>query len=401
MKQEFFKKKLKNRLTILFEKRTLPVVSVSASVKFGSAFETEKNKGISHFIEHLMFKGTRTRSQEEIAREIEKKGGVLNAFTSEEVTSYWNKLPSKYFDTGMEIVSDLILNPKFDAVEFEREKNVIIEEIKMYRDNPLFYVPDKIKELLFEKPFGMSIAGKEDIIRQMTRQEVVNLFNSMYTADSMILTVVGNADFDKICEKAAKIYPSSKRRLISHAPVKINSELIEKRDGIDQAHFIFGFHVPSLADVRRYDYEIAGTYLFEGMSSRLFQEIREKRGLAYSVKGNFELGKDYGFGTIYAGTMKEKIKEVKEIILKEIKNIGNLGKKELDECKEQLIGMRRLAEEDSNNVMNALMLEEASGDAEEYYKYEDKISSVKLQNVKDISNLKTYSSFSLIPKEQK
>ena len=398
MKPQFYKKRLKNGLTVLFEKRNLPVVSVSSSIKFGSAFENEKNKGIAHFIEHLMFKGTKNRNQEEIAREIEKKGGILNAYTSEELTSYWNKLPSKHLSSGIQISSDLILNPKFDATEFEKEKNVIIEEIKMYHDNPAFYVPDKIKYLLYKKPFGMSIAGTEKIVRNISREEAVNLFDSVYTTDSMILCVVGDADFEEICEFGEKLFPQRKRRLIEYNPVKINSELVEKREGIDQAHFIFGFHTPFFGDIRKYCYELGAAYLFEGMSSRLFQEIREKRGLAYAVKGNFDLGGNYGYCTIYVGTLTKKISEIKKIILKEIKNLKNLKKIELDECKEQLIGAKKLFQEDSSNVMNALVMEEINGKAEEYYLYDERINSVKLEDVKKISKIKSFSSYCLIPK---
>ena len=393
---EFFKKRLANGLTVLFEPRNLPVVSCSASVNWGAAFEPENVKGISHFIEHLMFKGTRTREQEEIAREIEKKGGILNAFTSEEVTSYWCKLPSKHIDSGLAIPSDLILNPKFDAVEFEKEKNVIIEEIKMYHDNPRAYVTDKIKEMLYKKPFGISIAGKEEIVRKLTRKQVIDMFNSKYTSDSMIMTVVGDADFSEICSRAEKLFPATKRKLIEHSPEKTNNEAIEKRKGIDQTHFMFGFHSPSLKDKDRYFYELVGAYLFDGMSSRLWQEIREKRGLVYSVKGDFDLGYRYGYCMIYAGTKAEKIKEIKKIILQEMKKVRSMKQRDLDECKEQLIGMKKVAEEDSSSAMNSIMIEEIGGDAGEYYKYEERINSVKLDSIKNFK-LKDYSTFSLIP----
>ena len=395
---EFYKKKLGNGLTVLFEKRDLPVVCVSASIKFGSAFETEKNKGIAHFIEHLMFKGTKTRAQQEIASEIEKKGGVLNAYTGEEFTSYWNKLPSKHLEIGISIPSDLILNPKFDAVEFEKEKNVIIEEIKMYHDNPSYYVYDKIKEMLYEKPFGMSQIGTAELLKGMNREQLVNLFNSVYTTDEMILCVVGDADFDEICKSAETIYPKTQRKLIDHNPIKKNSELVEKREGVDQAHLILGFHAPSIKDKERYGYEIAGTYLFEGMSSVLWQEIRAKRGLAYNIRGSFDLGRNYGYCAIYVGTLKEKIREVKEIILREIKKLGKMEKRDFDEAKEQLIGMKKLSEEDSSNVMHSLVLEESAGDAEEYYKYEERINSVKIEDVRKLAKIKSFSTFSLIPK---
>lgn len=393
---EFFKKRLKNGLTVLFEKRNLPIVSCSASVNWGSLFEQEKIKGISHFMEHLMFKGTKTRSQEEIAREIEKKGGILNAYTSEEVTSYWAKLPSKHFDSGLNIVSDLILNPRFDKIEFEREKNVIIEEIKMYHDTPRFYVVDKIKEMLYKKPFGMSVAGKEEIIREASLTDVKKLFDSVYTTDSMILSVVGDADFEEICKIGEKMFPVRKRKISESLPFPINSDKQEIRKGIDQAHFMLGFHTPSLKDKQRYLYEVLGTYLFEGMSSKLFQEVREKRGLVYSIKGDFDMGSKYGYCSIYAGTKKESIPEIKEIILREIKNLKNLSQREVEEVKEQLIGMKKVEEEDSSNAMNSLMMEEIGGDAGEYYKYDENILAVKLKDIKNFK-LKGYSSFSLLP----
>ncbi|MBI2046569.1 insulinase family protein [Candidatus Pacearchaeota archaeon] len=359
MQTEFFKKKLKNGLMVLFEKRNLPVVAVSSSVKWGHAYEAEKIKGISHFLEHLLFKGTKKRSSEEIAVEIEKRGGELNGFTSDEVTSYW--------------------------------------KIKMYHDDPKRYSIEKIKELLYEKPFGSSGAGKAEVIKSLNRQQVVELYNSMYTSDSMILSVVGDANFEDVCQLAEKIYPFTKRKVVGYAPVKKNAELIEKRKGIDQAHFVFGFHAPNIQQKERYAYETACAYLFDGMSSRLFQEIREKRGLAYAVKGDIDMGKNYGYVLIRVGTTEGKIKEIKEIILNEIRKLKETEQKDLEEVKEQLIGQRDIGRENSVGVMNSLMTEEIAGDAEEYYKYPERISAVKLGDIKKISELKSFSTFSLIP----
>jgi len=397
MQTEFFKKKLKNGLMVLFEKRNLPVVAVSSTVKWGSAYETEGIKGISHFLEHLLFKGTKKRSSEEIAAEIERRGGELNGFTSDEVTSYWNKMPSRYLTTAIDIASDITLNPKFDENEFEKEKQVIIEEIKMYHDDPKRYSIEKIKELLYEKPFGASGAGKAEVIKLLNRQQVVELYNSMYTGDSMILSVVGDANFEDVCQLAEKIYPFTKRKVVGYMPVKKNAELIEKRKGIDQAHFVFGFHAPNIQQKERYAYETACTYLFDGMSSRLFQEIREKRGLAYAVKGEIDMGKNYGYALIYVGTTEGKIKEIKEIILNEIRKLKGTEQKDLEEVKEQLIGQRDIGRENSVGVMNSLMIEESAGDAEEYYKYPERISAVRLDDIKKISELKSFSTFSLIP----
>lgn len=397
MKEEFYKKKLKNGLTVLFEKRKLPLVSVSCSVKFGQIHESMKNKGIAHVIEHMTFKGTKKRNYEEIAKEIKRKGGVINAFTSEEYTSFLNKLPSKHIKTGLDIASDLILNPKFNAVEFKKEKKVILEEIKMIHDNPRYYVVNKIKEMLYKKPFGEFGIGTAETVKSLTRNQLVELFNKVYTTDSMILCVVGDADFEEIC-RFGETFPFKNRKLIQSSPVKINKQETEKRKGIDQSHFVFGFHSPDLNDKRRYGYELMMTYLAGGMSSVLFNEIREKRGLAYTVNGEIETGERYGYSIIYVGTMKEKIREIKEIILKQIRNLKNLDKKDFDEVKEQLIGSKELLSEDSMNVMNLLVQEELNGNAEEYYKYEERINGIKLEDVKDISKLKNFSAFSLVPK---
>src|SRR3989344_346851 len=159
-------------------------------MKEAEFYKKKLNKGISHFIEHLLFKGTKKRSQKEIATEIEKKGGILNAFTSEEITSFWNKIPSKHLATGVDIVSDLILNPKFDAAEFEKEKQVILEEIKMYKDNPQLHVLDKIKEMLYKKPFGISGTGTNESVLGLKREDLIKFHDSNYSTNRMFLCVV-------------------------------------------------------------------------------------------------------------------------------------------------------------------------------------------------------------------
>lgn len=393
---EFYKKKLKNGLTILFEKRNLPVVCSSVTSKSGSEYETEKLKGISHFIEHLVFKGTKKRNVKQISEEVEKRGGIINAFTSEEFTCFWNKLPSKYLNIGIDIASDLVLEPLFEKEALERERKVILEEIKMYNDNPQLYVMNKIKELLYEKPFGMFTAGTCEIMSKINREDVLKIYDN-YSTNNMMLTVVGNANFDEICKLAEKIFPETKKKIQETKPIIKNSQLVEKRKGVEQANLVFGYHVPTLKDKNRYTAEILDILLTGGMSSKLFQEIREKRGLAYAVKGILEQNKNYGYEMIYVGTIKEKVKEVKELILKEIEKLRNLENKELEEAKEQLIGLRQLESEDSEQTMIELIAEENAGNAEEYYRYEDKINSIKLEDVRKMAKLKGYSFIALVP----
>ena len=393
---QFYRKRLDNGLTVIFEKRKAPVVSVATSIKFGAQYESEGIKGISHFIEHLVFKGTKKRSVSQIPQEIEGKGGILNAFTSEEITSYWNKLPSKYFQLGADISRDLVLNPLFEKNALERERKVILEEIKMYHDNPSTYILEKIKELLYEKPFNISIAGTSESVKGLSRKKVVGLFNSIYSTNNMVFSVVGDAEWDDVLKEGKK-FPRMNKQINFIPIIPRTGELIEKRKGIDQAHEVLGFHMPRLIDKNRYAAEIFDSILGGGMSSRLFQEVREKRGLCYAIKTHLEQSKDYAYEMIYVGTVKEKIKQIKEIILKEIKKLGQLKKSDFEEGKERLIGLRQINKEKCDTTMIELLQEEIGGDAANYYKYEEDINSVKLNQVRELSKLKGCSFVALVP----
>jgi len=393
---EFYRKKLDNGITVIFEKRQVPVVAVASSVKFGAQYESADIKGISHFLEHLVFKGTKKRNVQEIPKEIESKGGIINAFTGEEITAYWNKLPSKYFELGADISRDLVLNPVFEKEALERERKVILEEIKMYHDNPSTYVLEKIKEMLYEKPFNLSIAGTAETVGKLPREKIISLFSSFYSTNNMIFSVVGKCGWEQVLKEAQK-FPKVKKDIKKIPIILKNGESVEKRKGIDQAHLVFGFHIPRLIDKNRYAAEIFDSILGGGMSSRLFQEIREKKGLCYAIKSGMEQSKDYAYEIIYSGTVKEKVNEIKQIILKEIKKLEKLEKTDLNEEKEKLIGLEQINKEKCDITMIDLLQEEIGGDAKNYYKYEDNINSIKLEEVRKLSKLKGYSFVSLIP----
>jgi predicted Zn-dependent peptidase len=393
---DFYRKKLDNGITVIFEKRSIPVIAVSTSVKFGAQYETEKIKGISHFIEHLVFKGTKNRSVVDIPKEIEGKGGILNAFTGEEITCFWNKLPSKHFELGADISRDLVLNPLFEKEALERERKVILEEIKMYHDNPSSYVLEMIKDRLYKTPFNMSIAGNLKTVAGLSRERVVELFNSIYSTNNMVFCVVGDCEWEQVLNEAEK-FPRINKSIKNLKILPKNGSLVEKRKGIDQAHEVIGFHMPKLNDKNRYAAEIFDSILGNGMSSRLFQEVREKRGLCYAIKSHLEQSKDYSYEIIYTGTVKEKIKAVREIVLKEIKKLGELKQKDFDEAKETLIGLKQISKEKCDSTMIDLLSEEIGGNAENYYNYEENISKVKLKEVQELSKLKGYSFVALVP----
>jgi len=393
---EFYRKRLDNGITVLFEKRKIPVVSSCTAVKFGAQYEKEKIKGISHFIEHLVFKGTKNRDVTQISEEVENKGGILNAFTGEEVTGFWNKLPAKHFALGADISRDLVLNPLFEKKALERERKVILEEIKMYHDNPTTHVFEKIKEMLYEKPFSISIAGTLKTVEGLSQEKVIDLYNSIYATNNMIFSVVGKASWQDVLNEAQK-FPKVNKKIRKIPIIPKNGEFIEKRKGIDQAHEVLGFHMPKIGDKNQYAAEVFDSILGGGMSSRLFQEIREKRGLCYAIKGHLEQSKDYSYEMIYVGTTKDKIKIIRRLILKEIKKLKNLNARDLSEAKERLIGLRQISKEKSDTTMIGLLQEELGGNAEDFYKYEEEINKVKLKQVQDLSKLKGYSFVGLIP----
>ena len=198
--RNFQKLKLKNGITLIHEKRDLPIVSLSITNKFGASFEDSKIKGISHFIEHLLFTGTKTRTHEQISGEIEKKGGMLNAFTSHDMTSYHFKLPSKHLFIGLNILTDMLNNSIFNKEKFEKEKRVILEEIKMYHDVPMRHIHDKIEFNLYEKPFGEGVIGSKETVSSLTRDFVSSYFKKAYDPSRFIISIVGKADTKKICD---------------------------------------------------------------------------------------------------------------------------------------------------------------------------------------------------------
>ena len=395
---EFKKKVLENGLTVLFEKRDVSVTTVMLAVKYGSAYETWQEKGIAHFMEHLCFKGTEKRTAKQIASELEKVGGELNAFTHEEITAYHVKLPSNHLGLAVDVISDIFFYPTFPEDEVKREARVICEEIKMYKDNPRMHVLENIKLNLYEKPFGFTGLGPAENVLGMSREQLYNKHNEIYVAGNSVLCVVGDNDFDEVVSLAEKMkvregdfkpeVPEVKKRIVDSS---------EKRKGIEQVNLAIGFHFPLAGEKDRYAAEVFSAILGEGMSSKLFTEVREKRGLVYGVKTDLDLGKDYGYMIIWAGTEDGKEDEVRKVSLEEFRKMKDLTEAELAEAKVQVIGNRKVESENSNDVAVDLVLEEVAGDANDYYKFEEKINSVSLEDIKKLAEILEYSFFSLGP----
>jgi len=400
MKSKFHRKILKNGMTLVFEKRDIPVVSVAFAVRNGGINEDISEKGISHFIEHLLYKGTPKRDAKKIAEDIEKNGGELNGFTGETVTAYWCKMPSKHLGVALDVLSDMIKNPLFDSEELEKERKVIFEEMKMYVDNPRMHVFEKIQEALYEKPLGMCLAGTHETMSSINREKIFSKFKEIYQPNNMILCVVGDADFEEIVNFAEENFEDSEGKSSEFNVVLKNEKKTETRKGIDQANLVLAYHVPLAVDKVSYAAKVLSTLMGGGMSSRLFSEIREKRNLAYTIKGDSNINRDFSYNIIYAGVAKENVEVVKNLILEEFDKVSkNLSEEELNQIKGQMIGNYQISMENSQSQMINLLLHEIEGDAEEFYEFEKNILDVKLDDVKKLAGSvkEKYSFFALIP----
>lgn len=395
---KFSKKVLASGLTVLHEKRDVPVTTVMLAAKYGAAYESVEEKGIAHFIEHLCFKGTEKRDVRQIAFEVEKVGGELNAFTHEEITAYHVKLPSEHLNVAMDVIFDIFFNASFPEEEVEKEGNVICEEIKMYRDNPRMHVIDSIKNNLYEKPFGEFIGGSKETVKEMTREQLFSKHRSVYVPKNSILCVVGNNDFEEVLGFAEKmVVERDGVELKVPEIMPLNMKSVEKRGDVHQSNLALGFHFPYVGEKGRYVAEVFSTILGQGMSSKLFSEVREKRGLVYGVKTDLDLGKNYGYMIIWAGTDPGNVEEVVKISLDEFRKMGEISEEELKDAKVQVIGGRDVESESSNDVAVNLIMEEAAGNAEEYYSFEEKINSVTLEDIRELALISDYASFSLGP----
>ena len=385
-------------MTIVFEKRSLPVVSVAFSVRYGGINESAKERGVAHFIEHLLYKGTKNRTHKQISEEIEKNGGVLNGFTEETLTAYWCKMPSNKIKIALDVLGDMVRNPLFDEKELNKERKVIFEEMKLYHDSPRQYVFDKIQQFLYKKPLGITLIGTEKTLNSITRKKMAEKFSNIYKPSNLILSVVGDANFKDIVRFAEKNFGKGKGKIPKQKIAMKNGSGIEKRKGIDQANLVLAFHSPLSTDKRVYAAKVLMNLMANGLSSRLFREIREKRNMAYSIFGDISDNRNFSYSYVYAGVLKENVEKVKKLILEEFEKVSKeLTEKELEQSKEQAIGNHKISMESSDSQMVQLLLFEVDGNARDFYNFEKNIRAVKLKDVKELAKIKKYSFFALVP----
>lgn len=392
---------LPNGLRIL----TIPMPSfesatVMVMVGAGSRYENRKNNGISHFLEHMAFKGTKKRpSALDISSLIDGMGGQFNASTGKEATNYYVKSEASKIDISMDILSDMLLHSKFDSSEIEKEKGVIIEEINMNEDNPMRIIGDIYENLVYgDTPLGWNIIGKKKIIKNTTRKDFTSYMKSLYSAENMVVAVAGGINPKNTIKLAEKYFGQMpKFDTIRYNKAVVNQkkpQVFVKTKKTEQVHLALGFRTVQFNNPQRYPLEVLASILGGGMSSRLFSEVREKRGLAYYVSASSDLYSDTGSFVTWAGVDPKKIKDAISVILEEHKKIhpsAGSGSKfkiqnsELKKVKTYLKGHWVLSFENSMTVANHYasweVLEKKVQTLEETMKKIDAVTIEQVENV--------------------
>ena len=335
-------KKLNCGTTVIIEKTDyVQSAALGIWIKAGAADENDDVSGVSHFIEHMMFKGTDKRTAKQIASDVDKIGGMFNAFTGKEATCYYIKTLSSNIYQGAEILIDMLTGSKFDPEEMDKERQVIFEEIKMVKDSPDDDVYDTISELVSSgNPLGRSILGTQESLAGITREKMVSYLKDKYARDSIVIAVAGNFDEDKIIELfEGKLEKLSAKKVIEPFELKpyTQSYDVKVRD-IEQTHICLAAPGVSLGDDMYYSFVLMNSIFGGSMSSRLFQNIREEKGLAYSVCSMNAFSSYWGFFSIYAGVAHEKVKDTIEAIKYELNELKTKGvtAEELMMAKEQV-----------------------------------------------------------------
>ncbi|MFT8674485.1 MAG: pitrilysin family protein [Acetobacter sp.] len=332
--------RLPSGLTVVTERMDrMETVSFGAYVSAGTRNETAEENGVSHFLEHMAFKGTEKRSALRIAEEIENVGGHINAYTAREQTVFYVKLLKENLGLGIDIIGDILTHSSFDPAELERERGVILQEIGQANDTPDDIVFDHFQETAFPtQPMGRPTLGTEDLIRGMSRETLMRYMGTHYTPDNMIVAAAGNLEHEAVVDQVARHFadlPTSPRPVMQAARYG-GGEFRQVKD-LDQAHVVLGFPAAGYGDSDYYATMLLSTLLGGGMSSRLFQEIREKRGLVYSVYSFAVPFLDSGMFGIYAGTGEKECAELVPVTLEELRKVQlAVGEDELARARAQL-----------------------------------------------------------------
>jgi predicted Zn-dependent peptidase len=356
---------LPNGLIVLTERMDhLRSVAMGVWIKSGSRGEAAETNGISHFVEHMVFKGTRNRSAQLIAREMDSIGGNLDAFTGKETICFNVKSLADHVPIALDVLTDLVLNPVFASPDIERERGVILEEIKIDEDNPDVLVHELFTQSFWkDHPLGKPILGTTQTVARLDQPKLLDYHFGRFHAGNMVFSAAGNLDHDEFVDAVAQKFSGLQSgQPLSELPAPLSSAriLLKNKKALEQVQICLGVPAPPITDENRYATLILNTVLGGGMSSRLFQTIREERGMAYSVFSDLSPYRDTGTLCVYAGTSAGKALECIDLIMTEFRKLKEepLTEEELTRAKDQLKGNILMGLESSNSRMANLARQE-------------------------------------------
>lgn len=388
----FKKTYLENGIPVVMEQvKDVRSVALGVWVKVGSRNELPEKNGISHFLEHMFFKGTQKRSARDIAVDTDSMGGDLNAFTSRESTTFYIKVLDEYFDKGIELLSDIFIHSTFPEEDIEKEKGIIKEEIKMVEDTPDDYIYDLFNQTIWgSEGIGQSILGRRETIKSFIREDLVSHTKKHYGTKGIVISCAGNFETDRLLNALNHNFSSLRKGLAPEtvpSRSEFNSRIRVHSKELSEVHLCLGVEGMPQASKDRYVLFILNTILGGGVSSRLFQEIREKRGLAYSVYSYISSYADTGVLAVYAGTGKKKVSQVIELVLKELRGLADmLSDVDVERAKAQLKGNLILGLESTSSRMQNIARQEMYYGR--YYSPSEiikEINSISLRQVKELA----------------
>jgi predicted Zn-dependent peptidase len=389
------RQKLSNGLTVITEQmQHIRSASIGIWLQTGSRDEDSESNGISHFIEHMVFKGTKHRTAEEIARQVDSIGGNMDAFTAKECICFNVKVLDEHVPTALDILSDLVLNPVFDAADIARERGVILEEIKMDEDNPDYLVHEIFTQNFFkDHPLGKPILGTKETVKRFERPSVVEAYAHRFAPGNIIVSAAGNLDHDRFVELVTKAFEhmkpwkDGKNGFHSVAPKTVSRIILRNKKALEQVQLCLGVPAYPIAHEKRHAGYILNTLLGGGMSSRLFQNIRERQGLAYSIYSDLNPYRDTGCLAVYAGTSLASASKVVQSVVKEFRSLKAepVPEEELKRSKAQLKGSLMLSLESSTARMSNLARQEMYFDR--FYDLDELIEKIEAVTAEDLTGL--------------
>ena len=395
---KFLKKVFSNGLRVVtVPMKDNPTVTVLVLVEAGSKYETKKVNGVSHFLEHMCFKGTTKRPKGvDISKELDALGSQYNAFTAQEYTGYYAKSDARHFRQILDIVSDVYLNSTFPDAEIQKEKGVIVEEINMYEDMPHRHVQDLVMKLLYgDTPAGWNIAGERKNVLEMTREDFVKYKSEHYLPEATVLVVAGQVTEAEVLKEVNKIFKTvargKKGNKLKVVEKQKKPQILIKFKNTDQTHFVLGVRSHDIFYKNTAVLSVLGGVLGGGMSSRLFVKLREEMGVGYYVRAGNDAYTDHGFFQISAGVDNKRIEEVIYAVLEECRKLKKfkVSAEELNKVKEMLIGNMKLSLESTDDIANFYggqeLLKKEIKNAEEKSKAIRKVTAGQIQTLaKDI-----------------